>query len=90
MLAILGRHLAARGRLKRGVVVTTVMANLGLDRALKSAGVRTVKTQVGDRYVLEEMLRSGPTSEASNRVTCSSSITRAPATASSPRCSSCP
>jgi len=58
-LAILGRRLAASGRLRAGVVVTTVMANLGLDRALKSAGVRTVKTQVGDRYVLEEMLRLG-------------------------------
>src|SRR5439155_22206602 len=37
----------------------TVMANLGLDRALRTAGVRIVKTQVGDRYVLEEMLRLG-------------------------------
>jgi phosphoglucosamine mutase len=42
-----------------GVVVTTVMANLGLDKALRDAGVRTVKTQVGDRYVLEEMQRVG-------------------------------
>jgi len=58
-LAILGRRLAAQGRLKEGVVVTTVMANLGLDRALTSAGVRAVKTQVGDRYVLEEMLKCG-------------------------------
>jgi phosphoglucosamine mutase len=58
-LAILGRRLAALGRLKAGVVVTTVMANLGLDRALQSMGVRIVKTQVGDRYVLEEMLRLG-------------------------------
>ena len=58
-LAILGRHAAGQGRLKMGVVVTTVMANLGLDRALGSAGIRMVKTQVGDRYVLEEMLRLG-------------------------------
>jgi phosphoglucosamine mutase len=35
------------------------MANLGLDKALRDAGVRTVKTQVGDRYVLEEMQRVG-------------------------------
>ena len=47
------------GRLTGGVVVTTVMANLGLDKALREAGIRTVKTQVGDRYVLEEMLRIG-------------------------------
>ena len=57
VLAILGRRLAGQGRLRMGVVVTTVMANLGLDRALTSAGVRVVKTQVGDRYVLEEMLK---------------------------------
>jgi phosphoglucosamine mutase len=59
VLAILGCHAASQGRLKMGVVVTTVMANLGLDRALANAGVRVAKTQVGDRYVLEEMLRLG-------------------------------
>jgi phosphoglucosamine mutase len=58
-LAVIGRHLAARGRLKGNLVVTTVMANLGLDRALGEAGIRVVKTQVGDRYVHEEMLRLG-------------------------------
>ncbi|HYY06923.1 MAG TPA: phosphoglucosamine mutase, partial [Candidatus Limnocylindria bacterium] len=58
-LAIAGRHLAARGRLKGNVVVTTVMANLGLDQALRAAGIRVVKTQVGDRYVLEGMQRLG-------------------------------
>lgn len=58
-LAIAGRHLAARGRLKANVVVTTVMANLGLDAALSEAGVEVVKTQVGDRYVSEEMQRLG-------------------------------
>jgi phosphoglucosamine mutase len=58
-LAIAGRHLAARQRLKGNLVVTTVMANLGLDEALGEAGIRVVKTQVGDRYVHEEMQRSG-------------------------------
>jgi phosphoglucosamine mutase len=58
-LAIAGRHLAARGRLKANVVVTTVMANLGLDAALRAVGVEVVKTQVGDRYVSEEMQRLG-------------------------------
>lgn len=61
VLAICARHLAARGRLKRPLVVTTVMANLGLDRALGEAGLEVVKTRVGDRYVLEEMLRLGAT-----------------------------
>ncbi len=58
-LAIAGRHLAGRGRLKGNVIVTTVMANLGLDQALRAAGIRVVKTQVGDRYVSEEMQRLG-------------------------------
>src|SRR5436190_2641106 len=58
-LAIAGRHFAPRGRLKGNIIVTTVMANLGLDQALQSAGIRVVKTQVGDRYVHEEMERLG-------------------------------
>jgi len=58
-LAICGRHLAARGQLKGGTVVTTVMANLALDRTLTKAGIGLAKVSVGDRYVLEEMLRTG-------------------------------
>ena len=59
VLAIAGRHIAARQRLQGNIVVTTVMANLGLDEALGAAGIGVVKTQVGDRYVLEEMQRLG-------------------------------
>ncbi len=59
ILAISARHLASRGQLKGKLVVTTVMANLGFDRSLAEAGIRTVKTQVGDRYVLEEMRKVG-------------------------------
>ena len=58
-LAICGRHLATHGQLKGGAVVTTVMANLALDRALTKAGIGLAKVAVGDRYVLEEMLRIG-------------------------------
>jgi phosphoglucosamine mutase len=58
-LAIIARHLGERRRLKDNVVVTTVMANLGLDESLATAGIRVVKTQVGDRYVHEEMQRIG-------------------------------
>ncbi|MDR3270887.1 MAG: phosphoglucosamine mutase [Peptococcaceae bacterium] len=43
------------------VVVVTVMSNLGLHQALKASGIRVVETQVGDRYVVEELLRSGAT-----------------------------
>jgi phosphoglucosamine mutase len=58
-LAIAGRHMAQQRRLNANTVVTTVMANLGLDESLKAAGIRVVKTQVGDRYVHEEMQKSG-------------------------------
>src|SRR5437773_895603 len=58
-LAIAARHLQSRGRLKGHVVVTTVMANLGLDESLRAGGIDIVKTQVGDRYVYEEMQRRG-------------------------------
>jgi phosphoglucosamine mutase len=58
-LAIVGRHLAGRGRLAENLVVTTVMANLGLEEALGDAGIRVVRTQVGDRYVFEAMRERG-------------------------------
>jgi phosphoglucosamine mutase len=58
-LAIAARHMAQQRRLKANLVVTTVMANLGLDESLKAAGIRVVKTQVGDRYVHEEMQKTG-------------------------------
>ena len=58
-LAIAARHMAQQGRLQTNTVVTTVMANLGLDESLRAAGIKMVKTQVGDRYVHEEMQRMG-------------------------------
>jgi phosphoglucosamine mutase len=58
-LAIAGRHLAGQDRLKDRLVVTTVMANLGLEESLQAVNVRVVRTQVGDRYVFEEMQRLG-------------------------------
>jgi phosphoglucosamine mutase len=59
VLAICARALAARGALRGGCVVSTVMANLGLERALGALGLGMVRTAVGDRYVLEEMRRRG-------------------------------
>jgi phosphoglucosamine mutase len=47
------------GGLDGNTVVTTVMANLGFHRAMKEAGIDVAETKVGDRYVLEEMLRTG-------------------------------
>jgi len=50
--------MAEEGRLAKETVVATVMSNMGLEVALKRAGLRLVRTKVGDRYVVEEM-RSG-------------------------------
>jgi len=49
----------AKGTLAQNAVVVTVMSNLGLHLALKGAGITIFQTQVGDRYVMEELLRTG-------------------------------
>jgi len=49
----------AKGALEQNAVVVTVMSNLGLHLALKEAGIEIFQTQVGDRYVMEELLRTG-------------------------------
>ncbi len=59
IMAICAIDLKKRGLLKQDTLVCTVMSNLGLDIAMEQQGIRTVKTKVGDRYVLEEMLKSG-------------------------------
>ncbi|RPF42878.1 phosphoglucosamine mutase [Thermodesulfitimonas autotrophica] len=53
------RYLKAKEKLPGNTVVVTVMSNLGLHRTLASSGINVVVTKVGDRYVLEEMLRVG-------------------------------
>jgi phosphoglucosamine mutase len=58
MLAM-ARFLKSRNKLKGDRVVGTSMSNLGLERVLAAEGIKLVRTDVGDRYVLEEMLRSG-------------------------------
>lgn len=59
ILAVLGLALRDRGMLPGDSVVTTVMANLGLQRAMTEAGINVVQTAVGDRYVLEAMRERG-------------------------------
>src|SRR5512147_1417800 len=59
IMAVVARALMAQGRLARQTVVATVMSNVGLDRSLAQVGGRVVRTVVGDRYVVEEMRRSG-------------------------------
>ncbi len=57
VLLIAARSLKAAGHLTGDVVVSTVMANLGLETALSRDGIRMLRTPVGDKYVLEEMIR---------------------------------
>ena len=59
VLLIAARALQAAGRLPGNLVVATVMSNLGLEKALERDGIRLLRTAVGDKYVLEEMVRSG-------------------------------
>ena len=61
ILALCALDLQAERRLAGDTVVATVMSNVGLEVALHRAGLRLVRTSVGDRWVLEEMLRGGYT-----------------------------
>ncbi len=57
VLLIAGRMLHSTGQLRGATVVSTVMSNLGLEKALERAGIAMLRTSVGDKYVLEEMIR---------------------------------
>lgn len=59
IMYICGKYLKEQGRLKHGTVVSTVMSNLGFYRALEAHNIQSVQTAVGDRYVVEEMRKSG-------------------------------
>ena len=59
ILALLARDLKAQGKLAGDTVVTTQMANIGLDRSLREIGVRLERTQVGDRWVSQRMREGG-------------------------------
>lgn len=59
IMAICARALKAKGKLNNNTVVTTVMANLGFFKAMEEAGINTTRTAVGDRYVMEEMVKGG-------------------------------
>jgi phosphoglucosamine mutase len=59
IMALVGRDLIRLGTLAKRTVVATVMSNVGLERALAPVKGRVVRTAVGDRYVVEEMRRSG-------------------------------
>jgi len=59
ILAICARQLQKKGRLTHNTVVSTVMSNIGLGEALKALGIRHVRAQVGDRYVMQDMQATG-------------------------------
>ncbi len=57
ILCICGQALHRQGKLQGGTIVTTVMSNIGFFKALEQIGLKAVKTNVGDRYVMEKMLQ---------------------------------
>ncbi len=59
ILAILSKYLKAEGKLKKDTIVATVMSNLGLNKYAKLNDLEIKQTKVGDRYVLEEMMKNG-------------------------------
>ena len=59
ILAVISEYLKAKGKLNKDTIVATVMSNLGLNKYSKDSGLNFVQTKVGDRYVLEEMLKNG-------------------------------
>jgi len=61
VLLVAAREMQARGTLANNTVVATTMSNMGLELALKHSGIRMLRANVGDKYVLEEMQRVGAT-----------------------------
>lgn len=59
IMAICAKHLKNKGKLPFDKVVVTVMSNLGFHEAMRNCGIETLTTKVGDRYVLEKMIKSG-------------------------------
>lgn len=59
IMAIISNYLKKRGKLSKDTVVATVMSNLGLNKYVRDNGLELIQTKVGDRYVLEEMLKQG-------------------------------
>lgn len=59
VMLLVGRHLAASGKLAHGTVVGTIMSNMGLEAALRQSDLKLLRTAVGDRYVSEAMRGGG-------------------------------
>jgi len=61
IMLLAARHLLQQGKLAHSTVVATTMSNMGLEAALKRSGIKMLRAPVGDKYVLEEMRKSGAT-----------------------------
>ena len=59
VLLMCGRHMKRTGQLKRNGVVATVMSNIGLELAFHESGIEMIRCPVGDKYVMEEMIKRG-------------------------------
>lgn len=59
VMGVCAHEMMREGRLKGNSVVATVMSNLGLEKYLAGIGIKLIRTKVGDRYVVEEMIRGG-------------------------------
>ena len=59
LLAIISSSLRKKGKLNKDTIVATIMSNLGLNKYAENNGLQLIQTKVGDRYVLEEMLKEG-------------------------------
>ncbi len=59
IMAVSAHDLKKRGKLGKNTLIATIMSNIGLDYYLKKKGIKLIRTQVGDRYVMEEMIRRG-------------------------------
>ena len=61
VMLVAGRDMKSRGKLPGDTVVATTMSNMGLEKALRESGIRMLRANVGDKYVLEEMQKTGAT-----------------------------
>ena len=78
VILMAARHMKSQGTLPGETVVATTMSNMGLEIALRNSGIRMLRANVGDKYVLEEMQKSGAVWAANNPATLFSATAKPP------------